>query len=146
VLLAARATLVAQGSSGSREISADDFFTGFLETALAPDEVLTEIRIPKAAGGFGFQKFTRRAQDWPIVGVSVQGSNGGARVGLVNMGSTPVRATAVEEALAGGASAADAAEHAADGTDPPSDLNGSADYRKHLVKVLVRRALESAGA
>jgi carbon-monoxide dehydrogenase medium subunit len=147
VLLATGATLVAQGPNGSRDISADDFFTGFLETALAPDEVLTEIRIPKGGdAGFGFQKFTRRAQDWAIVGVAVQRSNGGAGVGLVNMGSAPLRASAVEEALAGGASAADAAQKAADGTEPPSDLNGSADYRRHLVKVLVRRALESAGA
>jgi aerobic carbon-monoxide dehydrogenase medium subunit len=147
VLLATRATLVAQGPNGTRDIAADDFFTGFLETALAPDEVLTDIRVPKSGdAGFGFEKFTRRAQDWAIVGVAAQRSNGGAGIGLVNMGSAPLRASAVEEALAGGASAAEAAEHAADGTEPPSDLNGSAEYRRHLVKVLVRRALEAAGA
>lgn len=147
VLLATGATLVAQGPGGAREISADDFFTGFLETALDGDEVLTEIRVPKAPGaGWGFQKFTRRAQDWAIVGVAAQRRNGGAGVGLVNMGPAPRRAAAVEEALGGGASAADAAEKAADGTEPPSDLNGSADYRRHLAKVLVRRALEAAGA
>jgi carbon-monoxide dehydrogenase medium subunit len=138
--------LVAQGPNGTREISADDFFTGFLETALAADEVLTEIRVPKAAGaGYGFQKFTRRAQDWAIVGVAVQANNGGAGIGLVNMGSAPLRAAGVEAALGDGASAADAAAKAADGTEPPSDLNGSPEYRRHLARVLVRRALEDAG-
>jgi aerobic carbon-monoxide dehydrogenase medium subunit len=146
MLLATRATLVAQGLNGTREISADDFFIGFLETALGADEVLTEIRVPKAPGaGFGFQKFTRRAQDWAIVGVAVQRSNGGAGIGLVNMGSAPLRAAAVEAALGDGASAADAAAKAADGAEPPSDLNGSAEYRRHLAQVLVRRALEDAG-
>ncbi|MGH9117789.1 MAG: FAD binding domain-containing protein [Acidimicrobiales bacterium] len=146
VLLATGATLVAQGPDGTREISADDFFTGFLETELEPTEVLTEVRVPKAAGvGFGFQKFNRRAQDWAIVGVAVQARNGGAGIGLVNMGSAPLRARAAEAALADGASAADAAAKADDGTEPPSDLNGSSDYRRHLSRVLVRRALESAG-
>jgi carbon-monoxide dehydrogenase medium subunit len=146
VLLATRSTLVAQGPDGTREISADDFFTGFLETALAADEVLIEIRVPKAPGaGYGFQKFTRRAQDWAIVGVAVQRNNGGAGIGLVNMASSPLRAAAVEAALGDGASAADAAAKAADGTEPPSDLNGSPEYRRHLARVLVRRALEDAG-
>ena len=146
VLLATGATLVAQGSGGTREISADDFFTGFLETTLAPDEVLTEIRVPKAAGqGYGFQKFTRRAQDWAIVGVAVQRRDGGAGIGLVNMGSAPLRASASEAALGGGASAADAAAKADEGTEPPADLNGSPEYRRHLSRVLVRRALEDAG-
>ena len=148
VVLALGATLVAQGPAGTREIAANDFFTGFLETALAPDEVLTEIRIPKPAAGWSFQKFNRRAQDWAIVGVAAartgNGSGTAAGVALVNMGTTPVRATAVEQALAGGASAAEAAAHAADGLDPPSDLNASPDYRRHLARVLVRRALEEA--
>jgi aerobic carbon-monoxide dehydrogenase medium subunit len=127
-------------------IAATDLFTGFLESALAPDELLTEIRIPKAGGaGFSFQKFNRRAQDWAIVGVSAQQVNGSARVGLVNMGPTPLRASAVEEALAQGASAAEAAEQAAVGAEPSSDLNASVEYRQHLARVLVRRALTEAG-
>jgi aerobic carbon-monoxide dehydrogenase medium subunit len=149
-LLALRATLVAQGPGGRREIAVDDFFTGFLETALAPDEMLTEIQVPVLAPGTGwsFQKFNRRAQDWAIVGVAaVAASNGnGAGVGLVNMGATPLRAAGVEEALGGGASAADAAEQADAGTEPPDDLNASPDFRRHLVRVLARRALEAAGA
>lgn len=144
-LLALGATFVAKGPGGERTIAATDFFEGFLESALAADELLTEIRVPKSAGaGWGFQKFNRRAQDWAIVGCSVI-RNGSVGVALVNMGSTPLRATAVENALAGGASARDAAELAADGTEPPSDLNASPDYRRHLAKVLVRRALEAAG-
>ena len=142
VLLALRATLVAVGPAGARTIPVDDFFTGFLETALAPDELLTEIRVPKAAGvGWSFQKFNRRAQDWAIVGVAaVGGPNPG--VALVNMGSQPLRAGAVERAVAGGASAADAGAVADDGTEPPSDLNASTEFRRHLARVLVRRALE----
>ena len=150
-LLALRATLVARGPRGEREIPVDDFFTGFLETALAPDELLTEIRVPAMDGaGWSFQKFNRRAQDWAIVGVAaVLGAfgNGGAGpgVGLVNMGSVPLRAAAVEDALRNGDGAAGAAAHADEGTDPPDDLNASPDYRRHLSRVLVRRALEEAG-
>jgi aerobic carbon-monoxide dehydrogenase medium subunit len=145
-LLALGATFVAKGPGGERTIAATDFFQGFLENALADDELLTEIRVPKTAGaGWGYQKFNRRAQDWAIVGCSVI-RNGTVGVALVNMGSTPLRATAVEEALAQGASAKDAAELAAEGTEPPSDLNATPDYRRHLARVLVRRALESAGA
>ena len=145
VLLALRATLVAQGPSGSREIGVDDFFTGFLETALQPDELLTEIRVPKVPGaGWSFQKFNRRAQDWAIVGVACV-RNGATGIGLVNVGSTPLRATAAENALSSGASAADAANVADEGTDPPADLNASPEFRRHLTKVLVRRALEEAG-
>jgi aerobic carbon-monoxide dehydrogenase medium subunit len=143
-LLALRATLVARGPAGERTIAVDDFFTGFLETALAPDEVLTEIRVPVAPGaGWSFQKFNRRAQDWAIVGVAAQ-LDGTPGVGLVNMASAPVRAAAVESALAGGASATDAAALADDGLDPPADLNASAEYRRHLARVLTRRALEAA--
>jgi carbon-monoxide dehydrogenase medium subunit len=146
VLLALRATLVAQGPGGTREIAVDDFFTGFLETALAPDELLTEIRVPKAPGaGWSFQKFNRRAQDWAIVGVACV-RNGTTGIGLVNVGPTPARATAAENAISGGASAADAANLADEGTDPPADLNASPEYRRHLMKVLVRRALEEAGS
>ncbi|MDH4147114.1 MAG: xanthine dehydrogenase family protein subunit M [Acidimicrobiia bacterium] len=146
-LLAMGATLVARSASGERTIAATDFFTGFLESALEPTELLTEIRVPKLNGaGWGFQKFNRRAQDWAIVGVSAWKGANGSGVALVNMGSTPVRASAVEAALASGASAADAAEHAADGLEPPADLNASPEYRRHLAKVLVRRALEAAGA
>jgi carbon-monoxide dehydrogenase medium subunit len=146
VLLAVRGTLVAKGPGGERTIAADDFFTGFLETALRPDEVLTEIRVPAMSGaGWSFQKFNRRAQDWAIVGVAAV-LNGSAGVGLVNMASAPVRAAATEAALAGGASAADAAAKADEGLDPPADLNASADYRRHLARVLTKRALDAASA
>jgi carbon-monoxide dehydrogenase medium subunit len=143
--LALGATYVVQGASGTREIAATDFYKGFLESALRPDEMLTEIRIPKMNGaGWSFQKFNRRAQDWAIVGVAAWRGNGGSGVALVNMGSTPVLATDVATALASGASVADAAELAAAQADPQSDLNASAEYRTHLAKVLVRRALEEA--
>ncbi len=143
-VLAMGGTLVVQGPGGRREIAARDFFLGFLETALAPDELLVEIRVPKGGGGWGFEKFTRRAQDWAIVGVAVhRGATTG--VGLVNMAATPVRAVAVEEALAAGASAAEAAALAAEGMDPSADIHASPDYRRHLARVLVRRALEAAG-
>ena len=146
-LLALRGTLVASGPGGEREIAADDLFTGFLETALAPDEVLTEIRVPATgAAPWGFQKFARRAQDWAIVGVAaVLGNVSDPGVSLVNMGPTPLRASGVEEALRGGASPADAAARADEGAEPSDDLNASAEYRRHLAQVLVRRALESAG-
>ena len=134
------------GASGERTVPATEFFRGFLETALAPNELLTEIRVPKVGGsGWSFQKFNRRAQDWAIVGVAAV-RNGTTGIALVNMGSTPIRASAVESALASGASATEAAAHAADGLDPPSDLNASPEYRRHLATVLVRRALEEAAA
>jgi carbon-monoxide dehydrogenase medium subunit len=143
--LALGATYVAQGPNGTREIAATDFYQGFLESALAPDELLTEIRVPKITGaGWGFEKFNRRAQDWAIVGVAAWRRNGESGVALVNMGSTPVLATSVMSALAGGASVADAAELAAADAEPQADLNASVEYRTHLAKVLVRRALESA--
>jgi carbon-monoxide dehydrogenase medium subunit len=143
--LALAASFTVVGPGGERQIAASEFFQGFLETALAPNEVLTEIVVPKTTGaGWSFQKFNRRAQDWAIVGVAAV-SNGRTGVGLVNMGSTPLRATAVEEALSSGATAAEAADHAADGLEPPADLNASSEYRVHLAKVLVRRALEEAG-
>ena len=144
-VLALGGSLVAHGPNGERVIPASEFFLGFLETALAPDEVLTEVRVPKAPGGHAYQKFVRRAQDWAIVGVAVARANGNVGVSLVNMGAVPVRASAVEAALAQGASAADAAERADEGTDPSADNNASAEFRRHLAKVLTRRALQEAG-
>jgi carbon-monoxide dehydrogenase medium subunit len=148
-LVAMRATVVARGPGGERSIAADDFFIGFLETALAPDEVLTEIRVPAVPGvGWAFEKFQRRAQDWAIVGVAavLADGSGGPGVGLVNMGSLPLRAAGVEDALRSGSAAAEAAARAAEGTEPPEDLNASPEYRRHLAEVLTRRALETAGA
>lgn len=145
-VLALGGTLVARGPGGQREIPVADFFSGLWETTLGADELLTEIRVPKVPGaGWSYQKFTRRAIDFAIVG-AVAVRNGSTSVALVNMGSTPLRASAVEAALAGGASAADAARAAAEGTEPPADLAGSPEYRSHLARVLVRRALEEAGA
>jgi carbon-monoxide dehydrogenase medium subunit len=152
-LLALRATLVAKGPGGERTIAVDDFFTGFLETALAADEVLTEIRVgPCPDAGWSFQKFNRRAQDWAIVGVAAlvpRSGNGDAGatagIGLVNMGATPVRSAGAESALGSGASAADAAARADEGLDPSADLNASTEYRRHLARVLTRRALQEAG-
>ncbi len=143
--LALGATYVAQGPNGTREIAASDFYRTFFESALEADEVLTEIRVPKMNGaGWSFQKFNRRAQDWAIVGVAAWRSGDRAGVGLVNMGATPVLATSVAAAIAGGASVADAAELAAADADPQADLNASVEYRQHLAKVLTRRALDIA--
>jgi carbon-monoxide dehydrogenase medium subunit len=143
--LALGATYVAQGPNGTREIAAGDFYEGFFSSALAPDEILTEIRVPKMNGaGWSFQKFNRRAQDWAIVGVAAWRNNGSAGVGLVNMGTVPVLATSVAEAIASGASVADAAEMAAAEAEPQADLNASVEYRTHLARVLTRRALEAA--
>jgi carbon-monoxide dehydrogenase medium subunit len=141
VVLALRGSIVVRGRGGERTIAADDFFQDFLETALAPDEVITEIRVPKTGdAGWAFEKFNKRAQDWAIVGVAaVGGANPG--VALVNMGSTPVRAAGVEAALRAGAAPVDAAAVAGDGTEPPSDLNASPEFRRHLARVLVGRAL-----
>jgi len=142
--LALGATYVAQGPNGTREIAAGDFYQGFLETSLATDEMLTEIRVPKMNGaGWNFQKFNRRAQDWAIVGVAAWRRNGDSGVGLVNMGSTPILAASVSNALSQGASIADAAQLAAEDAEPQGDLNASPEYRVHLAKVLVRRALEA---
>ena len=145
-LVALDAAFVVRGRGGERTIPAGDFFRGFLETALEPDELLTEIRVPKVGdAGFAYEKFHRRSQDWAIVGAVVARSPAGAaRIGLVNMASTPVRATVAEAALAEGASIADAAAVAAEGTEPPSDLEASSEFRAHLASVLVRRALEAA--
>ncbi len=127
---------------GIRTIAAGECFTGFLETALEPDELLTEIRVPKVPdAGWSFQKFHRRAQDWAIVGCAVVRNGTTAGIGLVNMGSTPLRAAATESALADGATIEDAASLADAGTQPPDDIHGSSEYRRHLSRVLVRRAL-----
>jgi carbon-monoxide dehydrogenase medium subunit len=144
VALALDATLVARGPSGGREIAASDFFQSLFETVLEPGELLTEIRIPKpeTPRRWAFQKFTKRGIDWAIVGVAVQGGS----VALVNMDQTPVRAAAVERALADGAGLRDAAAHAAEGTSPSADINGDRRYREHLARVLVGRALEESQA
>lgn len=145
VLLALGATFVATAAGGAtRTIGADDFFTGLFETALKPNEVLTEIRVPRATAGWSFVKFNRRAQDWALVGVSAVRADGGVRVALTNMGLTPLRATAVEDEIAGGADPVTAALRADEGTAPPDDAFASAEYRHALVKVLVRRALDEA--
>jgi carbon-monoxide dehydrogenase medium subunit len=156
-VLALDGEFVIQGSGGSRTVGAADFFVDLFETAIGDDEILTEIRIPKHTGwGAHYEKFVRVAHQWPIVAVAATvraegGTIGEARVGLTNMGSTALRARATEAALAGAAATEDgvraAADQAADGTNPPSDLNGDADYRKHLATVLTRRAvLKAAGA
>lgn len=144
VLLALHAELVAQGPDGTRTIPAAEFFVGHFQTALGQAEVLTEVRVPKlASAGWAYRKFVRRAQDWATVAVAAV-ANGGVRVALTNMGPTPLRARGVEEALAAGADAAAAAERADEGTSPPADVAASADFRRHLARVLTRRALEEA--
>jgi carbon-monoxide dehydrogenase medium subunit len=152
--LALGAEFVIAGSGGTRTVGADDFFVDLFETAIGEDEILTEVRIPKHTGwGAHYAKFVRVAHQWPIVAVAATvkadgGTISEARVGLTNMGSTPLRARGVEEALAGATASEDgvreAAGKAADGTHPPSDLNGSSEYRKHLATVLTRRAVAAA--
>ena len=145
VLLALDAEMVVRGPEGNvRNVQAGDFFKGLFEPDLAANEVLTEIRVPKTAGrGWSYLKFHRRAQDWALVGVAALASNGaGPAVALTNMADRPLRATGVEEELAGGADPSRAAERAGEGTRPPSDAFASAEYRQELAKVLVRRALE----
>ena len=126
------------GPSGTRTVGADDFFVGYFETAMEPDELLTAVRIPRRPGEpWGYQKFTRRANDWAIVGVAATGG----RVALANMGARPLRASAVEQALASGASVTDAAQLAAEGTEPGEDIHADREYRQHLARVLTERAL-----
>jgi carbon-monoxide dehydrogenase medium subunit len=157
VLLAAEGSVTVQGSGGEREIAAADLFQDYLTTAIAPGEVMTSVSVPIGEGwGFGYQKFNRRVEDWAMVGVcalvhkAADGSCEDVRVGLTNMGSTPLRATATEEALRGGGLDADAitraAELAAEDTDPPADLNASSDYKRNLARVLTGRALREAAA
>jgi aerobic carbon-monoxide dehydrogenase medium subunit len=145
VLLALDAELVVRGPDGERTIPVGSFYQGLFTSALGPRDLLTEIRVPKTgARGWSYQKFSTRAQDWAIVGVAAVTHDGSAAVALTNMGETPLRATAVEQALAGGAGPAAAAEEALQGTNPPEDALASAEYRSHLAKVLVRRAVEEA--
>jgi carbon-monoxide dehydrogenase medium subunit len=154
VLLAAEGTVTVQGPDGQRTIAAGDLFQSYMETAIAPTEVLTEVRMPTFEGwGHGYQKFNRRSEDWAMVAVSALVKQTGdvcedVRIALTNMGSVPIRATAVEEALRGQSLTADsiakAAAQAAEGTDPPADLNATSDYKRHLARVLCRRALEQA--
>jgi carbon-monoxide dehydrogenase medium subunit len=156
-VLALGGEFVIAGPGGTRTVAADDFFVGLFETVIGEDEILTEVRIPKHTGwGAHYEKFVRVAHQWPIVAVAATvRSEGGtiaeARIGLTNMGQTPLRARAAEQALTGQPATpqavAAAAAHAAEGTSPPSDLNGGADYRQHLATVLTRRAvLSAAGA
>ena len=155
VVLTLEGELSAQGPNGLRTIAAADMFKDYLTTALAPEEVVTEVRLPSTDGwGFGYEKFTRRAEDWAMVGVCAlvkkagDGSCEDVRIGLTHMASTPLRATAAEEGLRGGGLDADsiaaAADKAADGTEPPADLNATADYKRHLARVLTKRALTTA--
>ena len=138
-LVALGGSLVLQGPSGTRTVAADDFFEGYFETAMGPDELLIAVRVPRRPGvPWGYQKFVRRANDWAIVGVAA--ING--RIALANMGPTPLRAAAAEQAIADGASPAAAAEFAADGTSPGEDMHADREYRHHLARVLTRRALE----
>ncbi len=157
ILLAAEGSVVVRGNGAEREIAAADLFEDFLTTTVGEDEILTEVRFPKLSGyGYGYQKFNRRQEDWAMVAVSAllakngDGTVSDVRIGLTHMGSVPLRATAAEEALKGkpadAASIAAAAELAAEGTDPPTDLNASADYKRHLARVLARRALEAAAS
>jgi aerobic carbon-monoxide dehydrogenase medium subunit len=155
VILALDATLIIQGPGGERQITAADFFVDYLTTDLEPDEILTAIRIPKLGPGWGYryEKFHRTAQSWATVGVAAlvrrdNGSVAEARIGLTNMGTAPVRATAAEQAASGAeasrAALREAAAHADEGTDPPGDLHGAPDYRRHLARVLTGRALAAA--
>ena len=145
VLLALGGTLVVQGPNGRREIDAKDFFLSFFEVALTPEEVLVEVRVPRSTGQWGFEKLTKRAQDWAIVGAVAVRTGNGVGVGLINMGPVPLRASAVEAAVTSGAKAIDAAQLAGEGTAPAADFNGTVAYRQHVAKVLVRRALEKVG-
>jgi carbon-monoxide dehydrogenase medium subunit len=155
VVLACGGEVTARGPSGERAIAASELFQDYLTTALAPDEVLTEVRLPVMDGyGFAYQKFNRRHEDWAMVAAGAlvkkagDGSCEDVRIGLTHMGSTPLRASAAEEALRGQGldsdSIARAAEQAAEGTEPPGDLNATPDYKRHLARVLSRRALEEA--
>jgi aerobic carbon-monoxide dehydrogenase medium subunit len=154
VVLACEGTVTLRGSGGERQVAATELFRDYLETAVEPGEVMTSVDLPAMDGwGFGYQKFNRRAEDWAMVGVcALVRAEGGTcadvRIGLTHMGSTPLRARAAEEALRGqGLDAqriAEAAEQAAEGTDPPGDLNATPDYKRHLARVLTRRALEEA--
>jgi aerobic carbon-monoxide dehydrogenase medium subunit len=157
VLLACEGSVTVTGSGGTREVAAADLFQDYLTTAVGDDEVLTEVRMPDFDGwGSSYVKFTRRAEDWAMVAVcamvkkAADGSCEDVRVALTNMASTPIRASATESLLRGSGleegAITRASEVAADDTDPPGDLNASPDYKRHLARVLTRRALEEAAA
>ena len=157
VFLAMEGTASIMGAEGMREVAAADFFEDYLTTAVQEGEILTEVRLPAMEGyGFGYEKFNRRQEDWATVAVSAlvrkaaDGTCEDVRVGLTHLAGVPLRGTAVEQALRGqplnAETIAAAADHAADGTEPPADLNASADYKRHLAKVMCRRALEQAAA
>ena len=157
VLLALGGSVIVRGSGGEREIPADELFQGYLTTALAPGEVLTQVRIPALTGyGHGYKKFSRRSEDWAMVGVCALVKKAGdgtcedVRIGLTHMAATPLRASAAEDALRGQPLDAEhiaaAAERAADGTEPTGDLNATPDYKQHLARVLTERALTTAAA
>jgi carbon-monoxide dehydrogenase medium subunit len=140
-LLALGGDVVVQGPSGRRSIPVTEFFLGFFETALEPDEVIVELRVPRTgSAGWGYEKFTRRENDWPIVAAAAVDG----RVALANMAGAVVRATATEEALARGASIEEAAALADEGTSPVADMHADQEYRRHLARLLTRRALEKA--
>ena len=140
-VLALGGSIVLRGPRGERKVPVEEFFTGLFSTALEPDELVVEIRVPRTgSAGWAYEKFTRRANDWAIVAVAVVDG----RVGLVNMGSTALRASATEAALASGTSIAEAAALADQDTDPPGDLAATPAYRRHLARVLTRRALTTA--
>ena len=140
-LLALGATFIAESPRGRRRIPADEFFQGFLETALEPDEVLVEIEVPGGVTGFGWEKFSRRRIDWATVAVAAVQRDGGVSVTLANMAAKPVHAEAVERALAAGVELDEAANAADEGLSPPADVTASPDYRRELARVLTRRAL-----
>jgi carbon-monoxide dehydrogenase medium subunit len=138
-LTALGGSLELTGPGGTRVVGVDDFFVGYFESAMEPDELVTAVRVPRRPGEpWGYQKFTRRANDWAIVGVAAIAG----RVALANMGGTPLRAAATESALAGGASVAEASALAAEGTEPGEDIHADREYRQHLARVLTQRALE----
>jgi carbon-monoxide dehydrogenase medium subunit len=130
--------------TNQRTIAAKDFFTDLFTTPLAPDEIVIEVVFPVASGPHKYIKFRRRLFDWAIVGAAAQKMNGGWRIGLTNVGPTPVRAAAVEKALHDGAKPEEAAQHASDGLNPSADLRASSEYKKHLARVLTKRAIEQA--
>ena len=157
VLLAGGGSVVVRGTAGEREVPADALFEDYLTTAVQPSEILTSVRLPALDGyGFGYQKFNRRKEDWAMVAAcalvkkAADGTCEDVRIGLTHMGSTPLRATAAEQALRGkplnAESIAAAADEAAEGTSPPADLNATADYKRHLARVLTRRALSDASS
>ncbi|MFC0529950.1 FAD binding domain-containing protein [Phytohabitans kaempferiae] len=143
IALALGAELVVRSSAGSRVVPVDALFTGRRATSLRPGDLVTAVRVPPH-GPAWYEKFTRVSHMWAIVGACVVHGPAGVRVSLANVAATPWRATGVEEALRAGASVTDAAGLAGDGTDPPDDVHGPADYRRHLAQVVTRRALERA--